>query len=148
MLTQSIVSEIRNLHIIGNACLSKSLIVHNLLLTNSLAGVSILDPVGIKGYNMSKSLYKIIVVGGGHAGYEAALASARMGVKTLLITLDKKLIGRLPCNPAVGGIAKSHLVSELDALGGELGRNTDYTGIQYRMLNTRKGPIILLNQIQ
>ncbi|MBT8042603.1 MAG: tRNA uridine-5-carboxymethylaminomethyl(34) synthesis enzyme MnmG [Pontiella sp.] len=97
---------------------------------------------------MKKSLYKVIVVGGGHAGYEAALASARIGVKTLLITLNKELIGRLPCNPAVGGIAKSHLVSELDALGGELGRNADYTGIQYRMLNTRKGPAVQSNRIQ
>jgi tRNA uridine 5-carboxymethylaminomethyl modification enzyme len=97
---------------------------------------------------MNKSLYKVIVVGGGHAGYEAALASSRMGVKTLLITLNKELIGRLPCNPAVGGIAKSHIVSELDALGGELGRNTDYTGLQYRMLNTRKGPAVQSNRIQ
>jgi tRNA uridine 5-carboxymethylaminomethyl modification enzyme len=97
---------------------------------------------------MSNSKYKVIVVGGGHAGYEAALASARMGVKTLLITLNKNLIGRLPCNPAIGGIAKSHLVSELDALGGELGRNTDYTGIQYRMLNTRKGPAVQSNRVQ
>ena len=97
---------------------------------------------------MEKTLYKVIVVGGGHAGYEAALASARMGVKTLLITLNKGLIGRLPCNPAVGGIAKSHIVSELDALGGELGRNADYTGLQYRMLNTRKGPAVQANRIQ
>ena len=97
---------------------------------------------------MNKNLYSVIVVGGGHAGYEAALASSRMGAKTLLITLNKSLIGRLACNPSVGGIAKSHIVSELDALGGELGRNADYTGIQYRMLNTRKGPAVQSNRLQ
>ena len=97
---------------------------------------------------MEKNLYNVIVVGGGHAGYEAALAAARMGAKTLLITLNKSLIGRLPCNPSIGGIAKSHIVSELDALGGELGRNADYTGIQYRMLNTRKGPAVQSNRLQ
>ncbi len=97
---------------------------------------------------VSISSYKVVVVGGGHAGYEAALASARLGAKTLLITLNKSLIGRLPCNPSVGGIAKSHIVSELDALGGELGRNADYTGIQYRMLNTRKGPAVQSNRLQ
>ena len=91
---------------------------------------------------------QVLVVGGGHAGYEAALASARMGVKTTLITLDTAQIGRLPCNPAVGGIAKSHLVSEVDALGGEIGRNADFTGIQYRTLNTRKGPAVQSNRIQ
>ena len=91
---------------------------------------------------------QVLVVGGGHAGYEAALASARMGVKTTLITLDSSQIGRLPCNPAVGGIAKSHLVSEVDALGGEIGRNADFTGIQYRTLNTRKGPAVQSNRIQ
>ena len=91
---------------------------------------------------------QVLVVGGGHAGYEAALASARMGVKTTLVTLDSSQIGRLPCNPAVGGIAKSHLVSEVDALGGEIAKNADFTGIQYRMLNTRKGPAVQSNRIQ
>jgi len=91
---------------------------------------------------------QVLIVGGGHAGYEAALASARMGVKTTLITLDSSQIGRLPCNPAVGGIAKSHLVSEVDALGGEIAKNADFTGIQYRMLNTRKGPAVQSNRIQ
>ena len=97
---------------------------------------------------MNNQGHKVIVVGGGHAGYEAALASARLGVNTLLISLDAGLIGRLPCNPSIGGIAKSHIVSELDALGGELGRNADYTGIQYRMLNTRKGPAVQSNRLQ
>jgi tRNA uridine 5-carboxymethylaminomethyl modification enzyme len=108
----------------------------------------VIHPIKIRFNYMSSSLYKVVVVGGGHAGYEAALASARLGVKTLLITLNKSLIGRLPCNPSVGGIAKSHIVSELDALGGELGRNADYTGIQYRMLNTRKGPAVQSNRLQ
>ena len=71
-----------------------------------------------------------------------------MGVKTTLVTLDQSQIGRLPCNPAIGGIAKSHLVSEVDAMGGEIAKNADFTGIQYRMLNTRKGPAVQSNRIQ
>src|SRR5450759_3724841 len=86
--------------------------------------------------------YDVIVIGAGHAGCEAALVAARMGVRTALVTIDQKAIARMSCNPSVGGIGKSHLVCELDALGGEIAVNTDYTGIQFRILNTRKGPAV------
>ncbi|MDO9542392.1 MAG: FAD-dependent oxidoreductase [Kiritimatiellia bacterium] len=86
--------------------------------------------------------YDVIVIGAGHAGCEAALVTARMGIKTALVTIDSKVIARMSCNPSVGGIGKSHLVCELDALGGEIAVNTDYTGIQFRILNTRKGPAV------
>ncbi|MFV0481010.1 MAG: tRNA uridine-5-carboxymethylaminomethyl(34) synthesis enzyme MnmG [Campylobacteraceae bacterium] len=86
--------------------------------------------------------YDIIVVGGGHAGVEAALSSARLGKKTLLITILAEQIGAISCNPAVGGLAKGHLVKELDALGGEMGLITDAVGIQFRILNESKGPAV------
>lgn len=86
--------------------------------------------------------FDVIVVGGGHAGIEAALASSRIGCATAMITLDDNAIGRMSCNPAIGGSAKGHLVREIDALGGEMGKIADATGIHFRMLNKSKGPAI------
>ena len=87
-------------------------------------------------------IFDAIVIGGGHAGCEAALALARMGQKALMITLNLDALALMPCNPSIGGTGKGHLVRELDALGGEMGRAIDDTFIQSRMLNTRKGPAV------
>ncbi|MGA7731439.1 MAG: FAD-dependent oxidoreductase, partial [Chloroflexia bacterium] len=92
--------------------------------------------------------YDVIIVGAGHAGCEAALASARMGHRTLLLTMNLDTVALMPCNPSVGGPAKGHVVREIDALGGEMARNTDRTSIQVRMLNVRKGPAVQVPRAQ
>src|SRR6266516_4875158 len=86
--------------------------------------------------------YDVIVVGAGHAGIEAGLAAARMSCQTLVMSANLDTIGQMSCNPAIGGLAKGHLVREIDALGGEMGKATDMTGLQFRMLNTKKGPSV------
>ena len=98
--------------------------------------------------NTYQKSYDVIVVGAGHAGCEAALAAARMGCETLVVTINPDTIAKMSCNPAIGGLAKGHLVKEIDALGGEMAKNIDKTGIQFRRLNTKKGPAVRSSRAQ
>ena len=95
-----------------------------------------------------KEIYDVIVIGGGHAGTEAALAAARTGVKTLLLTHNIETIGQMSCNPAIGGIGKGHIVKEIDAMGGAMAEAIDKGGIQWRTLNARKGPAVRATRAQ
>ena len=98
--------------------------------------------------NTYQKHYDVIIVGAGHAGCEAALAAARMGCETLIVTINLDTIAKMSCNPAIGGLAKGHLVKEIDALGGEMAKNIDKTGIQFRRLNTKKGPAVRSSRAQ
>ena len=107
---------------------------------NSFIIAEVFVPLPQKYTRIMTKNYDVIVIGGGHAGCEAATASANMGAQTLLITMDMNKIAQMSCNPAVGGIAKGQIVREIDALGGQMGMVTDRSAIQFRLLNQSKGP--------
>ena len=90
---------------------------------------------------MNQTGQKIVIAGGGHAGIEAALAASRMGIESLIVTIDPQAIGRMSCNPAIGGLAKGHIVKEIDAMGGIMGLAADKSGLQFKMLNKSKGEL-------
>src|SRR6202011_6424530 len=92
--------------------------------------------------------YDVVVIGAGHAGCEAARAAARMGLRTAMVTMNLDLIAQMSCNPAVGGLAKGHIVREIDALGGVMGLNADATGTQFRLMNRAKGPSVWAPRVQ
>src|ERR687884_2306115 len=96
----------------------------------------------------SSDSFDVIVVGSGHAGIEAGLAAARLGCRTLMLTQNLDTIGQMSCNPAVGGLAKGHIVREIDAMGGAMGLNADATGIQFRLFNRTKGPSVRAPRVQ
>src|SRR6185503_14673614 len=92
--------------------------------------------------------YDVIVVGAGHAGVEASLAAARLGCETLLLTMNPDTVAQMSCNPAIGGPGKGHMVREIDALGGEMGKTADMTGLQFRTLNMKRGPAVQATRVQ